>query len=697
MHMVVRAAGVAIGDITGTGLNKIVVSGLFTTLYSGNDYYGSNIYFQEATTYFHGNGAIGIGILNSGTHAYEDAFFLYEGNRMNAGDTKVNCAPLSFTTFRAVGFGAPENVWLGGVELRLNGSGFEIVHDGRGRLSSGESTIYSILLLDLDFTIYAAGDFSAWFSETVAGNFNNSPIGKESVAVVAGSWAFQGPRTAVYNVQASDINDVFSYYFEKIISHNNIDPKRNICIAPIVTNDRSARVKFREKSYFFTNPNIIAVLQAAPSFSAIDYDRGTTSFSTIFGSGGTQSKMVTLSAGFIFGFEHEFSFFGLGKTGIELNASLKSNFGSGWETSKEYTFTQVYESGGDQDRVFLTMTPYTKYIYDMYVPETKMPTQEEYNNAQTEYEALLNGFDPNIDGADVIAHQIAKLAKLIEEIEKQLANGVEWGGIIPAGITDYTVSLPGSIITTGITVDRYDALAEEFGYQKIRGNTLQETYQWGNPSTYRNNIGGLDVYAIGNNNPDSWITVSNSGNSWVTRSIDITESNTLLTTSGLSFEFELILKAGGFKAGITMGVDTETGFSSTTTTGTSFAGRVSNLPITANEYSFCWNFLAHRKRIEGAEVFVLEYITKDVVQPVGIPTITSSNIKIYPNPATDVLIIENGELKIENVAIFDIIGKKVSSFQHSTNIINVSMLPHGIYLVKFETDSGVVTRKFVKN
>jgi hypothetical protein len=75
----------------------------------------------------------------------------------------------------------------------------------------------------------------------------------------------------------------------------------------------------------------------------------------------------------------------------------------------------------------------------------------------------------------------------------------------------------------------------------------------------------------------------------------------------------------------------------------------------------------------------------------SISVVKNENIKIYPNPVKDELRIESGDLKIESVEILDLSGKKIS-----TNSIDVSPLPQGIYFVKLETEKGIVTKKIIK-
>ena len=86
---------------------------------------------------------------------------------------------------------------------------------------------------------------------------------------------------------------------------------------------------------------------------------------------------------------------------------------------------------------------------------------------------------------------------------------------------------------------------------------------------------------------------------------------------------------------------------------------------------------------------------------VGIETIVSDNVKIYPNPTTDELKIESGELKIENITIFDTYGRilKVESRKQNVEreiLINISELPTGAYFLQITTDGGEVVRKVLK-
>jgi hypothetical protein len=82
----------------------------------------------------------------------------------------------------------------------------------------------------------------------------------------------------------------------------------------------------------------------------------------------------------------------------------------------------------------------------------------------------------------------------------------------------------------------------------------------------------------------------------------------------------------------------------------------------------------------------------------GIDLITDSkNISIYPNPASSNLYFESN-LAIESVKIFDTKGQLIASKNVTQNMITVSELQTGFYLIELETNEGIkINRNFIKN
>ena len=72
------------------------------------------------------------------------------------------------------------------------------------------------------------------------------------------------------------------------------------------------------------------------------------------------------------------------------------------------------------------------------------------------------------------------------------------------------------------------------------------------------------------------------------------------------------------------------------------------------------------------------------------------SIRIYPNPATGVLNIDNpAGIAITGLIVYDITGKTIMT-QNGNSQINVQQLPAGLYVLKAVTNSGTATYTFIK-
>jgi|SRR5690606_3892477 hypothetical protein len=76
----------------------------------------------------------------------------------------------------------------------------------------------------------------------------------------------------------------------------------------------------------------------------------------------------------------------------------------------------------------------------------------------------------------------------------------------------------------------------------------------------------------------------------------------------------------------------------------------------------------------------------------------TENFKIYPNPATEYVAIEQKETKdvtLQSVQILDSSGKWIKSVKDNFNKIDVSNLSKGMYLFVIQTDKGNKTEKII--
>ena len=82
--------------------------------------------------------------------------------------------------------------------------------------------------------------------------------------------------------------------------------------------------------------------------------------------------------------------------------------------------------------------------------------------------------------------------------------------------------------------------------------------------------------------------------------------------------------------------------------------------------------------------------------------IKDESFKLFPNPAKDIVHFYDdsltGKVKVE---IVDMVGRVVSTetleLQNNRNSINTANLPKGVYVLKFHTNNGTVTKKLIKN
>ena len=77
---------------------------------------------------------------------------------------------------------------------------------------------------------------------------------------------------------------------------------------------------------------------------------------------------------------------------------------------------------------------------------------------------------------------------------------------------------------------------------------------------------------------------------------------------------------------------------------------------------------------------------------------SKSQLTLYPNPTSGELRVENGELKMEKITVYNATGQVVmvvSNVNATSYKINVEKLNSGLYFISVQTKNGVVNSKFV--
>jgi polyhydroxybutyrate depolymerase len=90
-------------------------------------------------------------------------------------------------------------------------------------------------------------------------------------------------------------------------------------------------------------------------------------------------------------------------------------------------------------------------------------------------------------------------------------------------------------------------------------------------------------------------------------------------------------------------------------------------------------------------------LSPDNLVPAAISDQQVSTVGVYPNPATNVLRIENLESKVLNVSVFNTTGQLVKEFSNLNGSIDISDLYTGVYHIMIATEKGLFSNSFVKN
>jgi hypothetical protein len=92
---------------------------------------------------------------------------------------------------------------------------------------------------------------------------------------------------------------------------------------------------------------------------------------------------------------------------------------------------------------------------------------------------------------------------------------------------------------------------------------------------------------------------------------------------------------------------------------------------------------------------------RECIPGVGIETITNYELRItvYPNPAGNELRIRNYELRIIDIEVFDVFGRKVKGEgkkEKGEMVIDISNLSAGVYFIRVMDEKGLSVQKFIK-
>lgn len=608
------APGIATGDIDADGKDEIVVTGIQNELTSE-----ANTNTAKRNNAYH--------ITDTTTVA-----FVCSGDRADSAPV-IQYNKVSTNNWTHYGFLENESCWQQmGVEcVAINGhANAEFVFIS-GTLYQYTGSEFDALLTPEFFSKdYKNSHYARYFSSIAVGNFDENEVGREQLTFIIGEKKNDFGGTVYYKFGALggkdyDKDNVFTgengaaggYYCTPI--NTMVEPgdtgqedlfsdMSGAVLVPIDDDNDGTMVRYKGKTYVYSDPQVIAVLQMAPYFDEIDIgnDAGQTTYSFTTGYEYTTGTGTETSYGIGASMSVE---------GGGVNLSVEAGYAHDWSEEFENTLTTS------------TTDSFTAKAYDSVVV---------YRTPVFIYEYEL--FD-NVNG--------------------------EWLG------DDHTlaISVPRTPAYVQMSVDNYNAFVDV--YNEMAEEALEEQGKDPKDFTHMKKLTKEDAPYLFDNEGNPWaygdtyferFSESNYNlgyNGGETSSASEKGSaNTHTVSEGNGFSFEMSLEfgyTGAFvttTAGINMSLDYMATSSSSTTTSTSVetSGTVQDLDskylleeygipeYITQSYGFTWNLGTRKVQLIGTdETYVIGYNVSEITAPPPpVSDLRITNVTTTPDGLSDV-------------------------------------------------------------
>ena len=393
----------------------------------------------------------------------------YTGNNPTESYKKF-MEPMAVECFAEKGAGYSESIFVEGYILELKDApGYYEGPTTSGNdqaKNEGFDLRYTMISYEMitkgasDSTLKEANN--VYITDVAVGNFDGNTFGMEQLACAFNYQKAKSDNCDYYAdllmVGQTSPGEVSCDYVEtkspssgqclgKISNHVMITKqfytKQENCIfalCAIDCDDDGVRAKFKNKYSYFANPNVAAILQAAPFYKDLessDYPSNQgTSLTKTKGSAQGQEHTVDISAGFVAGFEQDVSILGLFDVfGVDFEQTFSASVGYAYESELESSSSVSYTNQGTTDLVVAAVTPYTRYVYDIYVPVTKMPTESEYTQMKTNLSTLNTWLSNNSSASNTEEYltkqmKATQLTAKIADIKADIDDGKKYGRLI---------------------------------------------------------------------------------------------------------------------------------------------------------------------------------------------------------------------------------------------------------------------------
>lgn len=407
-------------------------------------------------------------------------------------------------------------------------------------------------------------------TEAISGNFSADPTGREQVLF---SFVSKHQTAARWDAKLfrmwTSSESTTPVLHTKSIYERTERPTFSIA-APDVDTD-SGIMKYNENkapAFYFSDPNVVAVLQAAPYFAELETvgdGEPETSMTNSEGSGVGTQQAVEVSAGLAIGVGSQFN--AVVVKAAEFKVQATAGASGGWQHETELTQTVgVTYATGYEDSVVLTMAPYIRHYYDEWNPETQA-----------------------------------------------------W--------EDAFIDVPMQPRTTMISVDTYDEVAEKNGWKTLRDTALNNSIA-GRPETYSADVQNPKSWNLTDftSKKTDWQAVG-TGSGAISQSMSHERTSGHGATWGVSAGASGELQLGVVIVNVDAAVNYTGGAIFSAYKGTEYSGTVPNIPTSQNaNYDFEWQFGTHFVDLFGSENEELQEYLHETDQDKVEDYITKNNL-----------------------------------------------------------------------
>lgn len=559
-------------DLNGNGIEELVVAGcLQDTTYFGN---------PMIEPWDWTNNAIQVICWNEADQAYEEVWDSPMIVKADSNDyTWIYdnmVEPVALAAGRLHSGSTSDQLFLEGQIFDFSGAG-TTAQTEKERLSGGR--------FELEYSMSIRGSY-AFVNDAYAATFSQGKAGAEQMAVLSGycydgdtdevcfdvSWIWEDENG---NLTCETANPNYLYRM-------GMTGGRFLTLCPVEVDDDGVVVKYKGKTYGWSDPTLYCVLQSPPYWSELQYNSET------YGAG---EVSYSITYGTSSGQEGEFGA-GLGLyceasavagpafcgNGVKLGGGFElggmASYVGSWGTEHAVEDSVEFIVAPGEDQAIVLAVPLVIYHYQVYIPAYEV-TQEDvdtYNEMRAQ--------QPELEPYPYKA-----------------------GDIVEGSWQEYDVQTTLEPAFSNIPVETYNELVEKYGEERGLEPITEETFAEktiGDPSTYPGSQEELEAPGNVENlhiSTNAVRTISSESGKKLSYSIE-TEKE---TSNGfeLSFDAKLYVKAeietkipfvaeGEVEAGggLQIALDGGCSWISTTTNGMEFSTTICDMPSGSDDYGF---------------------------------------------------------------------------------------------------------------